>query len=121
MYKLGNRGSLLRKFGCHWMASNNPFLTEEEHSLQYKEWEKLLDKCEDLKTDMAMQAGRNWNGTFAWRDEHREQYMEKVIPLEEIWERLILSRSSRAEIESEAGKKDLRSMFELALLNSRMA
>jgi hypothetical protein len=111
MYTLTKKGSLLRKFAAHSMMCKNPFTELEEGSREYKKWEKLLEKCPDLATDMVK--GKNWNGTRPWDDEHRGAYMEEEADLDKRWDELILRQRTKAEIKKEADKKDIRSIIEL--------
>jgi hypothetical protein len=113
MYKSGKKGSALRKFAVHSMVCKNPFVTNAAGSKEYKDWERLVKRVSDISVDFMLAAGKWWNGTHPWDDEHRATYMEKEVPLEERWEKHILSARSKANIKKDAKAKDIRGIIEL--------
>lgn len=113
MYMNSKRGSLLRKFAAHSMVVQNPFVKNAEGSKEFKNWEHLLQRISDITVDITMAAGKQWNGTQPWDDEHRAAYVLKEVPLEERWEKHILSTRTKSDIKKDAKAKCIRSIIEL--------
>jgi hypothetical protein len=111
-YKATKKGSLPRKLTADSINCKNPFKTFEEGSKEWKEWVDLLDKDPDISRDIILNNRVDWNGTYAWDDEHRAKYMLDEIPLDESYKSFILSRRTEAQIEKAAKSRCLRSMIE---------
>jgi hypothetical protein len=80
------------------MTCKNPFSTHSENSEEIKLWTELLDNFPDLVRDMAV-GSKQWGDSLPWDDIHRDQYVEKEVPVEERWDTLILARRTREEIQ----------------------
>jgi hypothetical protein len=119
MYKVSGKGSTLRKFAAHSMACKNPFEKYKEGTKEYKKWEALVKEYQDIAFDMAVAAGKNWNGTLPWDDENRAAYMVEEVPLEEAWEKYILSTRTKADIKKNSKAKCIRSIVELEHLERK--
>lgn len=115
IYKLSEKGSLFRKFAAHSMSSKPPLEMHKEGSNEYNEWKEFLDRCPDLVLDMALM-GKKWDGTFAWDDVHRKEYMVNEVPVDKRWEDIILSTRSKKGIKKAAQNGCWRSKIELAHL-----
>ncbi|KAF4635823.1 hypothetical protein G7Y89_g2264 [Cudoniella acicularis] len=107
MYNVTKPRSLLRKFMADVMNCKNPFQTLQEGSEAWKDWETLLKRLPELSIDMARASGKHWNDSFPWDEKHREAYMEKELPLEEVWDMEILAKRSKAEVEEKSKAGDL--------------
>jgi hypothetical protein len=64
------------------MTCKNPFSTHSENSEEIKLWTELLDNFPDLVRDMAV-GSKQWGDSLPWDDIHRDQYVEKEVPVEE--------------------------------------
>jgi hypothetical protein len=116
IYKLAEKGSLIRKFAAHSMSCKPPFENHKEGSEEYTEWKEFLGLCPDLVLDMVLM-GKSWNGTFAWDDSHRGDYMVEETPVEKRWEDLILSTRIREDIQKAATNGCRKSKIELEHLD----
>jgi hypothetical protein len=116
IYKLTPEGSLFRKFAAHSVSCKPPSEQHEERSEERKDWNDLFDRCPELSKDMA-RMGKSWNGTLAWDEVHRVEYMVDEAPVDERWEAMILNARSREEIERAAENGCRRSKIELEHLD----
>jgi hypothetical protein len=114
IYKTSCKDSKFRKFAAHSMARESPFEKYEEGSEMYKSWNTLLKNSPDLGIDIALVAGKEWNGIYPWDDEHRQAYLEDEVDLDQRWEYQILAARSIEEIKVAAKSNCIRSILELA-------
>ncbi|KAE9364780.1 hypothetical protein N431DRAFT_355108 [Stipitochalara longipes BDJ] len=119
IYKLAAKGSLFRRFAAHSVHCKPPFEGCKEGSKEHKEWSDFLDRCPELVMDMALM-GKSWNGTVAWDDANRLDYMVEEVALDERWEDLILTARSKENVAKAAANGCRRSRIELAHLNRHM-
>jgi hypothetical protein len=66
-----------------------------------------------LKADVAEAAEEDWSDTYPWDDGNCERYMEKEIPLYQLWREHILARRPINQIKEAAKNGCPRSMIEL--------
>jgi hypothetical protein len=110
-YGVSNRGSLIRRYTADLLSYNSPFTPLEEGSASFKVWEALLERIPDLKHDLAVRIGKQWNGSHPWDEKNRESYVKAEVSLDEKWEKMILAKrcKPRTGIEEDAeagGLKD---------------
>jgi hypothetical protein len=120
VYKSTPAGSELRKLVADTLAYRNPFQVHGDESEEYGAWEGLLREVPhgtDLSVDMNLAAGKKWNGTKPWDDEHRSRFTVEEVSIDERWEKLILSKRSKEATEMAAEAGCLLSKLELAHLN----
>ncbi|EPE33204.1 hypothetical protein GLAREA_06216 [Glarea lozoyensis ATCC 20868] len=110
---------LLEKFLAHVTAHQSPFESCAEGSEEFQSWLKLLKSHPQFAIDMAISAGKNWNGTKPWDEEHRSAYTEEELDLNEIFAQQILERREEEEIEAAAKQHCIRSLIELQHLNRK--
>ena len=119
IYERTPRDSLLRTFAAHSMHCAPPLEKHKEGSNKGIQWLQMLNRCPDLKEDLAFK-GKSWDGTLAWDDVHRGDYMVPTVPIEQLWEDLILSSGQTKEDIQEAAKKgDRKRKIELQLLDRK--
>ena len=114
IYKISGKDSKIRKYAAHSTARKSPFEKYQEGSVMYKAWNTLLEKYPDIGLDIARVAGKEWNGTYPWDDEHRQAYLEDEVALDQLWEQQILAARSMEEIRVAAKGNCVRSIIELA-------
>jgi hypothetical protein len=119
IYETSTKDSKLRKFAAHSMACKNPFEQYMEGSEMYKAWNTLLEDSPEIAQDIVRGAGKKWNGTFPWDDEHRQAYLEDEVDLEQLWEKQILAARSIEDVKAAAQRNCIRSKIELAHLERK--
>ncbi|CZR61766.1 uncharacterized protein PAC_11663 [Phialocephala subalpina] len=114
IHEICGKGSKMRKFAAHSVASKKPFESCEEGSQECLEWTKLLQDWPDLAVEIAKVTGKDWFGENPWDDEFLRAYLEDEPDLEVEWDKQILASRSLEDIREAATKeKCTGSMIEL--------
>lgn len=80
----------------------NPLKRYKEGGAKWLEWNTMLDRCPDLRADMEKATRQEWNGTYPWDEQYRDEYMVEEFSLEQRWEDQILARRTASEVDEAA-------------------
>jgi hypothetical protein len=112
IYETTTKDSKLRKFAAHSITCESPFEQDVEGGKMYQAWNTLLEELPELAVDIALVAGKDWNGTYPWDYVHRQAYLVDEVDLGQRWEDQILAARSMEEIKAAAEGGCVRSIIE---------